>query len=43
MYRGHVLIKFLDDGAEEQTHLEELYPIDDYTYDDYPVRILEIA
>ena len=33
--------EFLDDGVEEQTPLEELYPTDDYTYDDYPVRILE--
>ena len=32
-----------DDGAEEQTPLEELYPTDDYTYDDYLVRILERA
>jgi len=35
--------EFLDDGVEEQTPLEELYPTDDYTYDDYPVRILERA
>ena len=35
--------EFQDDGVEEQTPLEELYPTDDYTYDDYPVRILERA
>ena len=35
--------EFPDDGVEEQTPLEELYPIEDYTYDDYPVRILERA
>jgi len=35
--------EFPDDGVEEQTPLEELYPTDDYTYDDYPVRILERA
>ena len=32
--------EFLDDGVEEQTPLEELYPTYDYTYDYYPVRIL---
>ena len=26
--------EFPDDGVEEQTPLEELYPIDDYSYDD---------
>ena len=35
--------EFLDDGVEAQTPLEELYQTDDYTYDDYPVRILERA
>ena len=35
--------EFPDDGVEEQTPLEELYLIDDYTYDDYLVRILERA
>ena len=35
--------EFPNDGVEEQTPLEELYPTDDYTYDDYPVRILERA
>ena len=35
--------EFPDDGVEEQTPLEELYSIDDYTYDEYPVRILERA
>ena len=35
--------EFLDDGVEEQTPLDELYPTDEYIYDDYLVRILERA
>ena len=35
--------EFSDINADGQALLEGVNTIDDYTYDDYPIRILEIA
>ena len=35
--------EFLDINAEGQALLDGVNTTDDYTYDDYPIRILEIA